>query len=156
MQDNDASRSEPARVSDRSESLVDDSENNSPLATNSGKSPARLATDDDKYATKKVEVKKTDSKTGIVKRVFSDIKLTVKNEVRESARGSAASLDMMYSNAMNYTFIPARVAKELNAIELGEIDFGETAPPRPSLVLQHAYFAIWYSPCFRMGKPICP
>lgn len=37
----------------------------------------------------------------------------------------------MYSNLMPYSFIPERVAAELQAVPLGEIDFGDKPPPKP-------------------------
>lgn len=85
---------------------------------------------DEDYATQKDEVEKKDTKTGQVKRVFTGIKLVsdANNEIKRS------SLDMMYSNVITYTFIPARIAKELGAVELGEIDFGDRPPPKKQLV----------------------
>ncbi len=66
----------------------------------------------------------TDSKTGLEQRVFPRIKLSVKreNDSRETL------LSMKYTNVLMYSFIPARIARELEARELGEIDFGEQAP----------------------------
>lgn len=87
--------------------------------------PAAMDEEQD-YPTKKLETVKTDSKTGVKKRVFGDIKLSTKT----SGKLKNAKVDMMYSNVMPYTFIPARIAKELGAVELGELDFGEKAPPQ--------------------------
>ena len=80
----------------------------------------------EKFDTQKTEIVKTDSKTGIEKHVFTDIQLYTKcNGVTQQA-----SVEMMYTNVLPYTFIPARLATKLEAIELGQIDFGQTAPPK--------------------------
>ncbi|MBL8890116.1 MAG: M48 family metalloprotease [Planctomycetaceae bacterium] len=42
--------------------------------------------------------------------------------------GQQATLAMKYSNLLNYTFVPAKVAQEIGAIDLGEIDFGPSPP----------------------------
>lgn len=83
--------------------------------------------DEEEYAVRKDEVKKTDSKTGFEKPVFVDIQL----QTNRNSNTKNATVDMMYSNVMMYTFIPARIAEQLNAIELGEISFGDVPPPRP-------------------------
>ncbi len=73
---------------------------------------------------RKTEAVLTDSKTKIEHRVFTGINLSVgdEGELRES------SLAMKYTNVMAYSFIPARIAEQLGATELGEIDFGVRAP----------------------------
>lgn len=92
--------------------------------------PLETPEDEDDYATRKSEIVKTDSKTGIEKRVFTDIELTT---VRDE-RTRKAPVEMMYSNVLMHTFIPADVATALGAIPLGEIDFGATNPARKSPV----------------------
>lgn len=81
----------------------------------------------DGYPTRMGEIAKIDSKTGLEKRVYPNIKL-VSNETTPA---KTAQLEMMYSNVMRYTFITERIAKQLGALHLGEIDFGATAPVRP-------------------------
>ncbi len=78
----------------------------------------------EKTETRKSETVLTDSQTGIEQRVFPGIKLWAnnENEMRD------ATLAMKYTNIMVYSFIPARIAKQLGAVELGEIDFGDRPP----------------------------
>lgn len=74
------------------------------------------------------EVDRTNERTGQTHHVLAGIGLTAagQREVRN---------DMMYSNVMNYSFIPESVAKELGAVELGVIDFGDEPPvSQPPLV----------------------
>lgn len=75
-------------------------------------------------ATHQPEVEKLDSRTGAKKRVLAGVKLASD----PSGGGRRSLLDMAFSSVFSYTVIPARVAAELNAVELGEIDFGEKAP----------------------------
>lgn len=74
------------------------------------------------------EVVRTNERTGQAHHVLAGIRLTAagQREVRN---------DMMYSNVMNYTFIPESVAIELGAVELGVIDFGDKpAVSQPQLI----------------------
>jgi hypothetical protein len=80
----------------------------------------------------KRQVVKTDNKTGMERPVFADIRLSVRSEGHERT----ALLEMMYSNVMQYSFIPERIARELGAEELGVIDFGTEAPQRPRMAQQ--------------------
>lgn len=88
----------------------------------------------DSEITHKHEFTKTDPKTGIKKRVFTDIRLVA------GRSESTASVDMMYSNVMAYTFLPARVAKQLGAVELGTIDFGMSPKKSQQAALEAALF----------------
>lgn len=102
-------------------------------------------TDQDTFASRKSEVQRKDPRTGIDKQVFADIRLTARPQVKRGrATGLAAprraSVDMMYSNVLRYSFIPQRIVKQLNAPVLGEIDFGEK-PPQTARPFQSAYIA---------------
>ncbi len=81
------------------------------------------ASEDEKKAVHKPEVERVDPKTGQSHHVLSAVKLSVGE--RQSAK-----VDMKYSNLFNYTLIPERIARELNAVELGVIDFGERPQPK--------------------------
>jgi beta-lactamase regulating signal transducer with metallopeptidase domain len=72
------------------------------------------------------EVDRADERTGQIHSVLADVSLT-------AAEGRQAAVDLKYSNLLNYTFIPARIAEELGAIELGEIDFGDQPPAQPGI-----------------------
>ena len=72
--------------------------------------------------TKLQEITQRDSHTGINQRVFEGIELTC--GVAESQRQT--SLAMKYTNVISYSFIPASVAKQLQAEELGTVRFEET------------------------------
>lgn len=84
------------------------------------------AKSDEDFPMSKVEAKQVDTKTGFEKRVFAEINLS---SIR-NGKSKKSSLAMMYSNVLGYTFIPEKVARELNATELGTIDFGDSAPAR--------------------------
>lgn len=88
---------------------------------------ANVAAND--YPIHKAEVMKVDSRTGDERQVMPAVRLLT----RQDGEQREASLDMLYSNVTNYTFITARVAQELRASELGEIDFGPRAPQREPL-----------------------
>ncbi len=77
------------------------------------------------YPVQKSEVKRTDAKSQLEKLVLPNV--TLKN----ASQGTSVELDMMYSNVLEYTFLPSNVAKKLGAVELGEIDFGDKPPPAP-------------------------
>ncbi len=79
--------------------------------------------DDDEFATHQPEVRVVDPVTGQSHSVLAGVKLAHGDQ-------TTARLDMKYSNLMPYTFIPARIAKELGATDLGELDFGAAAPPK--------------------------
>ncbi len=68
------------------------------------------------------EVSKVDERTGQSHPVLANVVLF-------GTDGRQANVDMKYSNLFNYTFVPARIAKELGAVDWGEIDFGDQ-PPR--------------------------
>ncbi len=85
--------------------------------------------DDGPIVTKKAEQIATDNKTGRPARVLPNIRLEV--GTRDNLR--TAEVGLKYSNLFSYTLIPARVAEQLQAVTLGEIDFGEQ-PPAPQTV----------------------
>ena len=97
--------------------MTDATNSNNALASTADRSDA-----DDRYNTHQPEVKVVDTVTRQTHDVLSGVWL---------AHGHAkARLDMKYSNVFQYTFIPARIAKELGATEIGEIDFGDDAPKK--------------------------
>ncbi len=71
--------------------------------------------------TSKRETTKRDARTGIQQQVFDGIRLAVDH----AGVSRQAVLDMKYSNVLAYSLIPARIAAELQAKELGVIDFGK-------------------------------
>lgn len=85
-----------------------------------------VAPENEIIQTRKQEALLIDPKTGLEQRVFAGIKLWASGEngMRD------ATLAMKYTNVMVYSFIPASVAKQLGAVELGEIDFGSEPPPQ--------------------------
>jgi beta-lactamase regulating signal transducer with metallopeptidase domain len=98
--------------------------NGESLAANDSESPAPNEQD---WPVHQKEVDRINALTGQTHHVLAGIRMT-------AAGGREVSNDMMYSNVMNYTFIPESVAKELGAIELGVIDFGDKVPAtRPQI-----------------------
>lgn len=75
------------------------------------------------YAMRMSEVRRKDPKTGIEKAIFPGIRMMAQGDLQ-------VSQEMIYANLFNYSFISERVAKELGAEVLGEVDFGETAPTK--------------------------
>ncbi|MEZ6093867.1 MAG: M56 family metallopeptidase [Pirellulaceae bacterium] len=103
-----------------------------PSPTTSDETESERWFEDQEINDRKSEVKRTDSKTGIEQLVLPDIHL----RCGPAGNRRVANVEMKYSNLFRYTLIPARLAEELNATELGEIDFGEAAPQRGVLDLQ--------------------
>ena len=68
------------------------------------------------------EVTRKDSKSGLDKKVFPGILLKAKNNKN-------VRLDMMYSNVLEHSLIPQRVAKQLGAEPVGDIRFFEIREP---------------------------
>jgi beta-lactamase regulating signal transducer with metallopeptidase domain len=91
-------------------------------------SSASESENDDDFARHQPEVKVVDAVTRQTHEVLSDVRL--------SQGDTSTRLDMKYSNLMQYTFVPARIAKELGAKDLGEIDFGDTPPQKAEHVQQ--------------------
>ena len=83
---------------------------------------------DEAYVTEKGEIKKMDTKTGMEQSLLPGITLSSGDQKRASVK-----VDMKFTNLLSYSLIPARVAKELGAVELGQIDFGERDPKRKAL-----------------------
>ncbi|MBL8855665.1 MAG: carboxypeptidase regulatory-like domain-containing protein, partial [Planctomycetaceae bacterium] len=72
----------------------------------------------DEWPRHQPEVTRVDERTGQSHPVLANV-------VLYGAEGRQANVDMKYSNLFNYTFVPARIAKELGAVDWGEIDFGD-------------------------------
>ncbi len=102
---------------------------------------SRVESGDDEYKTHKAEVARIDSKTSLEKQVMPDVRLRSDSGKKEPF----VSVDMLYANLSNYTFVPARFAKELNAVELGEIDFGNESPKKIALDQQKLIQQILHS-----------
>lgn len=89
---------------------------------------AAAPADDQEYANHQPEREVVDPVTGQSHPVLAGVRLSQGNR-------PAVLLDMKYSSLMAYSFIPARIARELGATELGEIDFGgaplQPAQPQP-------------------------
>ncbi len=83
------------------------------------------STNADDYPIHKPEIERIDAKTGQSHPVLAAVQLSMLGK-------SPVSVDLKYSNLFNYSLIPARVACELNAIELGVLDFGKRPDPEPA------------------------
>lgn len=102
----------------RSESSLQDSAQSVDLPHIDDKSPTTTMND---WPWQQREEQRVDPVTGVSHRVLASIRLA-------GPAGQQATVPMKYSNLFNYTFIPAKIAKELGAVELGEIDFGDSPP----------------------------
>lgn len=92
----------------------------------SSSDPKRIS-DDEPIVTQKAEAIVRDSKTGQAARILPGIRLAT----GDGENQKTVEVGLKYSNLFSYTLIPARVAEQLQAVTLGEIDFGAQPPAPP-------------------------
>jgi beta-lactamase regulating signal transducer with metallopeptidase domain len=79
----------------------------------------------------KQEITKRDSQTGLDQQVFDGIELACGDESAQQR----TQLSLKYSSVLPYSFVPDRVAKRLQAQELGRIRFEPPTPSSQTLIL---------------------